>query len=76
MTTGFYVTLKDGPRTAWLLGPFATHDEALARVDEAWNRACDVDPRCHFAFRGTASITRDAALDTFPQGRLNSLMGA
>jgi hypothetical protein len=29
----FYVTVIDGPRTGYLLGPFDTHREALDRVD-------------------------------------------
>jgi hypothetical protein len=32
---GFYVTAKDHGRTAWLLGPYATHEEALGLVAEA-----------------------------------------
>ena len=70
----YYVTLiRDDKRVAWLAGPYATHEQALALVDRAWLKACEVDPRCHFDARGTASIDRPSAtsLAEFPAGRLN-----
>lgn len=30
---GYYVTVKDGPRTGFLLGPYDTHAEALAQLN-------------------------------------------
>lgn len=75
----YYATLRrDGGRTAWLAGPYATHAEALAVVDAAWLTACDVDPFCHFDARGTASFERPGAtsLADFPRGRLNGRLAA
>ena len=61
MMKGFYVTMLDGVRVAWLLGPFAKHSAALAAVPAARAKAQDIDPRaCWYSF-GTASIERDVA---------------
>lgn len=50
----FYVTVVDGPRVGYLAGPFATHDEALTRVDDARKLAAKRDPwSCFYGF-GTA----------------------
>lgn len=72
----FYVTLiRDDKRIAWLAGPYATHEEALALVDRAWAKACDLDSRCHFYARGTTSITRPTdRLSDFPRGRITHLL--
>lgn len=72
----YYVTLiRDDKRVAWLAGPYATHEQALALVDRAWLKACDVDPWCHFYARGTASITRPTdKLSDFPRGRITHLL--
>ena len=68
---GFYVTMKDGPRTAWLLGPFAEHESALSAVPAATKLAQEIDPRgCWYAF-GTSSIDRDGAISDLPPGKLN-----
>lgn len=50
----FYVSVIDGARYAFLAGPFATHEEALAKVDAARKRADEVDPRAWFYAYGTA----------------------
>ena len=52
----FYVTVKDGPRTGWLLGPYATHGEALDEVDRGSKLAEAADPRAHWYAFGTASV--------------------
>lgn len=75
-TTGYYVTLRretgGGVRVAWLAGPYATHEEALAHTRAAWAIAEDIDPRCFWDACGTASITRPGAgLADFPRGRIN-----
>lgn len=72
----YYVTLiRDDKRVAWLAGPYATHEQALALVDRAWLKACEVDPRCHLDARGTASITRPTdRLSDFPRGRITHLL--
>jgi hypothetical protein len=71
---GYYVTLRrdsdKGTSTAWLLGPFAEHEAALAAVKEAADKAEEIDPRCFWDARGTSSITAE----TLPAGKLNSLL--
>ena len=52
--TQFYVTVRDGPRTGYLLGPYRTHREALAQVDRGRSLAYDADPRAPFYAYGTA----------------------
>lgn len=52
----FYVTVKDGPRTGWLLGPYATHNEARANVDRAKELAEKADRWAHFYAFGTARV--------------------
>ena len=70
---GFYVTLQRGAKTAWLLGPFAEHEKALAVVKPAFDKACELDSRAIWDAYGTSSITSDKQL---PAGRLNSYLPA
>lgn len=67
---GYYVTLRDGNRTAWLAGPYETHREALNKVEPVYALALEIDPRAWFMARGTASIISD----NLPIGRLNKLL--
>lgn len=53
---GFYVTMKRGARTAWLLGPYATHEEALGKVPAAKVLAGLADPGAHFDAFGTSRV--------------------
>ena len=69
----YYVTLRDGSRVAWLLGPFKDHERAKCAVKEATDKACEVDPRCHFAAYGTASLDKEQE-HQFPAGRLNGVL--
>lgn len=75
-TIGYYVTMQRTARGevkgAWLLGPYATHQEALDLVSDGRRLAEDVDPRCAFDRFGTASIHLDRDLSDFPEGRLNA----
>jgi hypothetical protein len=59
----FYVTLRQGRRTALLLGPFVSHMTALERVPRARRLAQEAYPNSSFGFAsfGTASL-----LDTQP----------
>lgn len=66
---GFYVTMKRDTRTAWLLGPFAEHQNALAAVDAARKKANEVDPRSFWDAFGTSSIESEKPL---PPGKFNS----
>ncbi len=67
---GYYVTLRDGPRTAWLAGPYETHREALDMVEPVYALALKIDPYVWFMARGTSSIISD----NLPIGRLNKLL--
>jgi len=53
---GYYVTIRDAGRVGFLMGPYATHAEALSRVEEASERTECVDPWAHFAEFGTTRI--------------------
>ena len=72
MERDYYVTLQRGSSTAWLAGPFATHDEALAMVDRAVKHANELDEWAHFDLFGTCSLPRVAGN---PIGKLNSQLG-
>ncbi len=54
MDRKFYVSVLDGPRYGFLVGPFDTHDQALAQVDSARAAAEQVDPRAVWYAFGTA----------------------
>jgi hypothetical protein len=69
---GFYVTVKDGRRTGWLLGPYATHGEALAHVDDGRRLARAVDDRAAWYAFGTSRICDGHR----PPGVLNKMLGA
>jgi len=68
---GYYVTMQrqvlGGVKTAWLLGPFPTHELALAQVDVAATKAEQIDPWMAFDARGTTALTTDK----LPPGKLN-----
>lgn len=53
----FFVTIKDGPKVGWLLGPYETHWEAIRNVDRGRRMACEVNDReTAFAGFGTAGV--------------------
>ena len=58
---GYYVTVKDGPRTGFLLGPYDTHAEALANVERGEVLAMETDnaTRTWFYAYGTSKLTAD-----------------
>ena len=56
---GYYVTMKRDVRTAWLLGPYTEHAEALAQVGRGCQLARDVDPFTDFDAFGTARLSAD-----------------
>lgn len=68
----YYVTMLRDKRYAFLLGPFATHDEALALVNTAQAEAHKVDPWSDFDAFGTGSLS---GLIGYPTGRLNERLG-
>lgn len=67
----YYVTMIRGKRTAFLLGPFAIHADALALVETACNEAYRIDPWSWFDLFGTSSILWTSNL---PRGKLNYLL--
>lgn len=58
---GYYVTVKDGPRTGFLLGPYDTHAEALAQVERGEKLAMQTDnaTRTWFYAYGTTRVTAE-----------------
>jgi len=50
----YYVTMIRDRRTAWLAGPYSTHEDALRAVPEAKERALEIDPFHCFDWFGTA----------------------
>jgi hypothetical protein len=56
-TGRFYVTVVDGPRVGFLLGPYPEHETALANVRRGNRLANDADPRAAFYAFGTVRVT-------------------
>lgn len=64
----YYVSVRDGSRTALLAGPFVNdHASALEMVDHARDVAADLNPRAWFYAYGTCRLP----LDSSPPGRIN-----
>jgi hypothetical protein len=71
---GFYVTIKRGGRTGYLLGPFASKTAAEARVGKGVQVASEADPFAAFDLFGvTRAVMRPGA--ELPAGRLNGTAG-
>lgn len=69
---GFYVTVRDGGRTGWLLGPYDFHGEALARVEDGRRLAKAANDRAFWYAYGTSRI----ATGRRPAGLLNARLAA
>jgi len=63
----YFVTCKDGNKTAYLLGPFSTKEECSvfaefkednpdSRLSEVINECCKIDPRSSFFSYGMCRI--------------------
>ena len=52
----YYVSCIDGPRHAFLLGPYDNHQDALDMVDEGRRIAQELDPAAHWYSYGTARV--------------------
>jgi hypothetical protein len=52
----YYVSAIDGKKTVLLSGPYATHAEAVALVDEIKDLAIKLDPKAAFASFGTVAM--------------------
>lgn len=63
-TREFFVTVIDGPRYGFLLGPYATHEEALDQVDRGRKLANDSNDRAWFYGYGTASAVAGTVKQT------------
>lgn len=55
----YYVSVQDGARSALLLGPFPTHQEALDMVEPVRAKGNELDPRAAFYAFGTARLRDD-----------------
>ena len=55
----FYVTVVDGARVGFLLGPYRNHQDAFDNVDRGRDLANETDPRAAFYSFGTSSIKRE-----------------
>lgn len=60
----YFVTVIDGPRTAFLAGPYATHFDALDHVELAREKAEQADPRAVWYHYGTARAKDGQAYPT------------
>lgn len=69
--TAFYVSAVEGRRWTFLLGPYETHAEALARVERGRAIVREHYPDLYpWVGIGTASVTPG---ETHPEGRFNAL---
>jgi hypothetical protein len=69
---GFYVTMRRGRQTAFLLGPHDTYDQADERVPLAHRLAEQVDPRSAFDLFGVTHVVMEPGAQ-LPPGKLNDL---
>ena len=70
----YYVSVCDRDRYALLAGPWPTHVEALAKVDDVRRKAQEVDPRGIWYAYGTCRLPDDDSAP-IPAGKLNALLG-
>jgi hypothetical protein len=56
MAEGFYVSVRDGKRTGFLLGPHCSSRDALAEVQRGKKLAEKADPFASFYDYGTCSV--------------------
>lgn len=61
----FYVTMRDGKRAAFLLGPYDDVRAALANVARGARLAYAIDPATHWYTFGTARVS----IGVSPPGR-------
>jgi hypothetical protein len=60
----YYVTVRDGGRTALLLGPFQSHKAALAQVGRGRKLADEATPWAAFYAFGTSSVPAGTGVKT------------
>jgi hypothetical protein len=56
----YYVTVREGNRHGYLLGPYDTHAEALSHVQRGSEYAAGVDVKAHWYAFGTGRLRDDA----------------
>lgn len=60
----YYVSVMDGGRKGFLLGPYSSHEEALANVERGCKLANEADDRAWFYAYGTCSAPADRTIAT------------
>jgi len=60
----YYVSVRDGNRTGYLLGPYPTHADALANVERGKGLANGANSWAVFYTYGTCSLPRGTAVKT------------
>jgi hypothetical protein len=71
---GFYVTIKRGKRSGFLLGPYLSHGDALENVDRARRTAEKIDSWAGFDAFGVALVVAKPER-SLPPGKLNGRIG-
>ena len=57
--TKFYVSVRDGSKVGFLLGPYDTHQQALDQVGRGRDLAYEHDPKAPWYGYGTAGSTSE-----------------
>ena len=63
----YYISAIDGPKHAFVSGPYKTHAQALAELDVCREKTIQVDPKTHFAAFGTCRVKADCTKPGFLQ---------
>jgi len=69
---GFYVTVKSGSRTGYLLGPFGSKAEAEGNVDRGQRLARQVNDGADFYAYGVTRVVMQPGRE-LPKGKLNDV---
>lgn len=69
---GFYVTVKNGSQTGYLLGPYGSKEEAEGNVDRGQCLARQVNDRADFYAYGVTRVVMQPGRE-LPKGRLNDV---
>lgn len=68
----YYVSVVDGSKYALMLGPFETHEEALAMVKQCRDKAEEIEPRSYWWQWGTCREDDDGT-NEYRLGKMNNL---
>jgi hypothetical protein len=69
---GFYVTVKNGSQTGYLLGPYGSKEEAEGNVDRGKRLARQVNDRADFYAYGVTRVVMQPGRE-LPKGKLNDV---